>query len=619
MARRSIAIIPFGARSPDARAGAWGRQIARRLVDRFAGHPDLDLKPVFLVAMPRDGAATAAGYLVFGSTPDVALATQYGASLHATHALTGLLRMDGPRRALDATLVEVATGSVIASIESEIPDGGLQQVEPSLSEWLARALDANVPDGAEPAANETAYAAILEAMDHEVDATLLTAADPAGAARDRVRAAERYLDAVRADPGATLAEERLLVIAAESLERGDEASFVTPLEDLSALVPGSWRPHYLLGELRRVTGNANGAVVALEHADSLHPLGDADSIRLAELYLDAGAEATARARLRRIKTDSHQYAHAQDILGVLAAQGGDLAAARGAFERATASGTRDGAIFARLAQVQAAQGDAAGATATFARARGTTDPSWELSAAHAAWLHANGDLSGAVERYRDATANGAPSDVRLGLARALAAAGRHDAAATALEELLAQGRTGEVAAHGRRLLFGLRRRDLEERLERAGRAAVSGADDALAMARADAEAALAAEPDLWEGHFALGLIARRTGDGAAAELHFRSVLDIWPEQPDALHELGVGLLMAERTNEALRLLDHAADLRPQDPGYLADAGFAQLRAGNLKAARERLALANELDADDPITKAYLAELARVESAVGRPN
>jgi Flp pilus assembly protein TadD len=96
------------------------------------------------------------------------------------------------------------------------------------------------------------------------------------------------------------------------------------------------------------------------------------------------------------------------------------------------------------------------------------------------------------------------------------------------------------------------------------------------------------------------------------------VLELWPEQPDALHELGVALLMAERTGDALPMLDAAARLRPEDAGYLADAGFAQLRAGNLHAARERLVLASELDGEDPITKAYLQELVRVETA-GRPN
>ncbi len=617
MTTRSIAVVPFGARSSDLRAGAWGRQIARRLVDRFAGHPELELKPVFLVAMAE--ATGEAGYLVFGSTPDIGLAAQYGAALGATHALVGVLRAQGVDRAIETTLVDVQARSALATMTHAISEGQLHQAEPALAAWLAGALGAQAPGGPEPAANEAAYAAILEAMDDEVNATLLATSDPGGAAEARVRAAGRYLDAVRADPGSAIAEERLLVIAAESLERGDEATFVEPLEDLSAIVPLSWRAHYLLGELRRVTGNASGAVVALEHADSLHLLRDADSIRLAELYVDAGAEATARSRLRRIKPDSVDYAHAQDVLGVLAAQHGDLAGAHAAFERAASSGTRDGAIFARLAQVQVAEGDAAGAAATFEHAAGHADPSWELCAAHAAWLHGSGDLVHAAERYREAIALGSPVDVRLGLARALVASGERDLAATELELLLHEERTGEIAAHARRLRLGIRRRDLEETLERAGRSAVSGTETGMVSARTDLVAVVAAEPDIWEAHFALGLIARRSGDAAAAETHFRRVLDLWPDQPDALHELGVSLLMAERTTEALRLLDQASRLRPQDAGYLADAGFAQLRAGNLKGARERLGLASELDAADPITQAYLEELARVESAVGRPN
>jgi tetratricopeptide (TPR) repeat protein len=574
---------------------------------------------VFLVAMPEQGSGDDAGYLVFGSTPDPALAAQYGASLGARYALTGVLRVDGADRTIEATLVDVRTKAPLSTTSAAIPDGTLHLVEARLARWLAGALGTTAPAVAEPAGNEAAYAAILEAMDEEVNATLLADGDAAGAAAARSRAAARYLDAVRADQTATIAEERLLVLAAESLERGDEASFLEPIEDLSAAVPGSWRVHYLLGELRRATGNINGAVVALEHADSLHPLRDADSIRLAELYADAGAEATARARLRRIKPESPDYAHAQDVLGIFAVQGGDLAGARAAFERAVASGTRDGAIFARLAQLQAAEGDATGAVTTFERARISADPSWELSAAHGAWLHGTGDLARAVERYREAVALGSPVDIRLGLARALVASGETACAADELDTLLRDEATGEIAAHARRLRFGLRRHELEEILERAGRTAVAGAETELAAARTELETIARAEPDVWEAQFALGLIARRTGDVPSAETHFARVLELWPDQPDALHELGVALLMADRTAEALRLLDHAAQLRPSDAGYLADAGFAQLRAGNLRAARDRLVQASELDAADPITQAYLTELARVEHAVGRPN
>ena len=580
MARRSVAVVPFGARSSDPRAGAWGRQIARRLVDRFAEHPDLELKPVFLVALPET--SSDAGYLVFGSTPDPALAAEYGASLGTTHALSGVLMANGDRR-LEATLVEVASKETIATFAEPLAPGQLPKAETALASWLAASLGTETP--ASPALpNEAAYAALLEGMDEEVNATLLAAGDARGSAEARSRAAKRYVDAVQADPTATAAEEGLLVLAAESIERGDESKMIEPLEEVTAIVPRSWRGHYLLGELRRLTGDANGAVVALEHADSLQPLRDADSVRLAELYIDAGAEATARARLRRIKPESPEYAHAQDVLGVLAARAGDLGAARQALERAVGAGTPGAAVVARLAEILAAQGN----------------------------------IADAISRYRESIALGAPADVRLGLARALIALGDNAAAIRELDALLSTERIGETAALARRLRVGLSKRDLEERLERAGQAAVSGTEDGLDAARSELESIVAAEPDLWESHFALGLIARRRGDATAAERELQRVLELWPDQPDALHELGVALLMAGRTADALGNLDTAARLRPQDAGYLADAGFAHLRAGDLDAARERLMLASELDADDPITQAYLQELARVETA-GRPN
>lgn len=611
MVRRSVAVVPFGARG-DVAAGAWGRQLARRLVDRFAGHPDVELKPVYLVALPEAGSAP--GYLVLGSTPDPALAAQYGASLGTTHALSGVLAGAD----LELTLVAVDGGRPVATLRHPLGPDGLAGAETAAAAWLADTLDADPPDLRPLSADATAYATLLEGLDEEVNATLLAQSDPAGGLRARAAAAERFARAIAADPALAPAEDRLLVLAAESLERGDAAALVAPLEALSAAVPRSWRAHYLLGELRRLTGDTSGAVVALEHADALHPLGDADSLRLAELHLAAGAEASARARLGRIRPESPAYAPAQDTLGVLAAQRGDLAAARAAFERAVRSGTRDGAVHARLAQVQAAEGDLAEAEATIAAAAGAADAAWELALAEATLCHRRGALDRAIARYRDAVALGAPADARLGLARALVAAGDAAGALVELDALVAALPPGELAGHARRLRFGLRQRPLEVRLERAGQAALGGPDDGLAAAAADLSAVLAADPDLWEAHFASGLVARRRGDGAVAEAAFERVLALWPEQPDALHELGLALLGADRTNEALERLERAARLRPDDPGYLADAGFAQLRAGHLAAARQRLERARTLDTADPVTAAYLAELARVEAALGRP-
>jgi tetratricopeptide (TPR) repeat protein len=450
---------------------------------------------------------------------------------------------------------------------------------------LARAVGSTLAAGAdEPAAaNENAYAALLEGMDEEVTATLLRQNDPAGSDEAIGRALERYLAALTADGGSAPAEERLLVLAAESLERGDIARQVRALEDLTVIRPRSWRAHYILGKLRSEAGDINEAIVAFEHAHAVRPLPDADVVRLAELYANAGATAPAFAHLRRIASTSEAYGAAQELAAIIALQRGDLETGGAAFERAVAAGASG----------------------------------WELHASYAAALHARGRSAEAVPHYEAALAASGPAIVRLNLARAVYETGDRERAGRELDALLATERTGEIAGHARRLRFGIRHADLESALETAGRGAVEGDATRFADARAAFEAALAVEPDLWEAHFGLGLLARHRGEAQPALDSFARVLSLWPEHPDALHELGVALLMADDVGQAVGALERAAALRPAEPSYLADAGFARMRAGDLTAARERLEHARTLDADDPITRAYLEELDRVQAAVGK--
>ena len=549
--RRVVAVVPFGARGPDGRAGIVGRQLARRLVERFADHDEVELRLVFLVALPAGGrgAEPPDGYLVFGSTPDPELAARYGASADATHTVTGLYREDGGGRALALTLVDVATSRAVATWELPIAAGELQLAEPAAASWLASVLGIAAPPTAAAAGNEPAYVALLDGADAEVNATLLRAGDPARAASEVARAQDAYVAALRADLSSVHAEERLLVLAAESIERGDEARSARSLEELSQLRPRSWRAHYLLGELRRRTGEPSGAIVALEHAHALHPLRDEDVIVLAELYLAGGAGSRAAAHLRAIATASPSFARAQELLGILALGKGDVESARASLERAVTAG--------------------------------------------------------------------ASGSARLQLARVLIASGSPDEARRGLVAIRDGADDPAVSAQARRLLLGLDRPDLEEVLERAGRDALSSDPAALASARADFERVAAHDDALWEAHFGIGLVARQTEDGALAARELRRALDLVPDQPDALHELGVALLAAGDAGEALALLDRAAALRPKDAAYLADAGFAHLRAGDLDTARERLRLASGLDAEDPLTRAYLAELERVEAAAAK--
>ena len=583
VARPIVAVIPFGARGTTPRAGAWARQLAARLVERFARDEGIDVRPVFLVAMPE--ATSDAGYLVFGSSPAPDLAAEYGRSLGATYALTGTYREDGSSRRLEVALVDVASGAVRATRTIGIDPGTLATAEPALARWLARAVGAASVTGADvpAAASETAYAALLEGMDEEVTATLLRQSDPSGADDAIGRALERYLAALGADPDCAAAEERLLVLAAESLEQDDSGRQVRALEDYTVIKPRAWRAHYILGKLRAEGGHVNEAIVAFEHAHAVHPLPDAEIVRLAELYANAGASGPAFAHLRRIAPASDAYGVAQELTAIIALQRGDLEMGRASFERAVAAG-------------------AAG---------------WELHASFAAALHARGDSAEAIPRYEAAVVARGPAVVRLNLARAVYETGNRERAGLELDTLLKIEKTGEVAGQARRLRFGIRHPELERELEAAGKGAVEGDATRFAAAKAAFEAALAVEPDLWEAHFGLGLLARHLGDAEGALASFARVLELWPEHPDALHELGVALLMGNDVEQAVGALERAAALRPAEPAYLADAGFAQMRAGDLVAARERLEYARTLDASDPITRAYLEELDRVQAAVAK--
>jgi Flp pilus assembly protein TadD len=576
-----VAVVPFGARGTGPRAGAWARQLARRLVDRFAGETGVEVRPVFLVAMPEQSAD--AGYLVFGSSPDAALAAQYAASLGASHALTGTYREDGPSRSLQIDLVD-ASRKTGERLDLPVADEGLQLVEAEIATWLVRTLGVTPSTDLETPAttNEAAYAALLEAMDEEVNATLLRPSDVERAYLSLQTALNGYVEAARADPASAAPEERLLVLAAESLERGDVRHEVAALEELTSLRPRSWRANYILGRLRAEGGDANGAIVAMEHAHSVRPLPDADLVRLAELYANAGAPAAALAHLRRIAAGTPAYGSAQELLAIVSFQRGDRATGSEAFARAVAAGTT----------------------------------SWELHASYGAALHSTNELEGAAIRYHDALEVGAPSVVRLNLARVLLATGRTEDALRELDLVIAAERTGEVFGQAYRLRFGLREPTLERELERAGQAALAGEPTGLEGARAIFQRTLAAAPDLWEAHFGAGIVARQQGDAAGAQSAFRRVLELFPDQPDALHELGVALLMGNNTTDALTALDRAAALRPDDPAYIADAGFAHLRAGDLANARQRLERAAGLDANDPITKSYLGELERVEADAG---
>lgn len=78
----------------------------------------------------------------------------------------------------------------------------------------------------------------------------------------------------------------------------------------------------------------------------------------------------------------------------------------------------------------------------------------------------------------------------------------------------------------------------------------------------------------------------RAGDIAAAERLYRNVLAQTPDQPDALHLLGLTLLAQGIPNEALSLVEKAVGLVPASADYHVTLGTAQQSLGNLESARD---------------------------------
>ncbi|HYY53908.1 MAG TPA: tetratricopeptide repeat protein [Candidatus Dormibacteraeota bacterium] len=587
------------------------RQISRRVVDRFERSAVLEAKPVYLVAVDEKAGG---GAVIFGSAPDAKLAAEYARGVSATHALFGSLEGESIRW----QLVRASDGAVVAERETRVADDRLVYAEGEIAVGAAEAIGVDPSDETlgrlrtPPTEDAPAYRAFLIGLDLEMTAAVLRR-DHGSDADARLREAEgSFLAALRADPTLEAAEERLLYIAAEHVERGERERATNVLEDLIGVVPRSWRAHYMLGELRREAGLGPQAVVAFELSDSLHPLSDADQIRLAELYAESEAFDSAAARLRRVKPASAQFAKAQSELGAVLLRKGDPAGAVAALERAQGAGDAAATTLARLGQARAAAGDDRAARVAFEESVARDDPSWTAPASYATYLHGHGELERAIELYRRAVDRGAPPATRLNLTRALILTDRRDEALAELDGLLSSSPDAETAAQARRLRFGLARPGDEHRLEEAGQVAVGAREGDLDVARETLRQIAAEADELWEAHFGLGLVARRQGDATAAEGAFRRALTLLPDQPDAEHELGVALLMQGKVDEAVVALEEAAHHRPEDAGYLADAGFAYMVAGNLHSARNRLEHARELDPDDEITGQYLEELEKRE-------
>jgi tetratricopeptide (TPR) repeat protein len=107
-----------------------------------------------------------------------------------------------------------------------------------------------------------------------------------------------------------------------------------------------------------------------------------------------------------------------------------------------------------------------------------------------------------------------------------------------------------------------------------------------------------------------GLLALRSGEPAAAEAHLLSYLEAWPNDPDALLNLGAVYGMTGQTLDAIRTFGRLVELHPEDTAALFNLSLAELRAGHVDSAQ--LHLGRALDAGEE-TPTVLNLLARIHA------
>ncbi len=119
--------------------------------------------------------------------------------------------------------------------------------------------------------------------------------------------------------------------------------------------------------------------------------------------------------------------------------------------------------------------------------------------------------------------------------------------------------------------------------------------DGFARARAAAERALSLEPDLAEGHVALGWVALwHDWDWAAAEASYRRAEELAPGNADVLHAVAGAYSAIGNLSEAIALDRRAVALDPLSVPALRNLASHAYEAGDLAAAEEALARALEL-------------------------
>jgi tetratricopeptide (TPR) repeat protein len=115
-------------------------------------------------------------------------------------------------------------------------------------------------------------------------------------------------------------------------------------------------------------------------------------------------------------------------------------------------------------------------------------------------------------------------------------------------------------------------------------------------------------PDRWALFYDRGVAYERAGKWKEAEADLEHALELKPDQPLILNYLGYSWVdKGVKLDQGLKMIEKAVELRPED-GYIVDSlAWAHYRLGDYKAAVENLERAVELVPSDPTINDHLGD------------
>ncbi len=120
-------------------------------------------------------------------------------------------------------------------------------------------------------------------------------------------------------------------------------------------------------------------------------------------------------------------------------------------------------------------------------------------------------------------------------------------------------------------------------------------------------------PENWAAFWIKGKGYQALADSSSACTEFKSSYSIQKENPDIARELMIEYLNLGKTDEGVRVAREAMNLRPNEPGLIANAALALLIRGDLDEALKYIDKAISLEPSDEINRNVKSFIEEVSS------